>query len=46
MSRNEEYWALAAQLSQTPPELEGTVARARARVKKRSVRRLLGIPAA
>ena len=31
MNRNEEYWALVAQLSDTPPELEGTVERARAR---------------
>ena len=30
MNRNEEYWALVAQLSDTPPELEGTVERARA----------------
>ena len=33
MNRNEEYWALVAQLSDTPPELAGTVERARARIE-------------
>ena len=46
MNRNEEYWALAAQLRETPPELEGTVDRARARARKKHLRRWLGIPAA
>ena len=46
MNRNEEYWALAAQLRETPPELEGTVERARARARKKHLRRWLGIPAA
>ena len=42
MNRNEEYWALVAQLSDTPPELEGTVERARARARKRTLKRWLG----
>ncbi|WP_297720696.1 DUF4179 domain-containing protein [Intestinimonas sp.] len=46
MNRNEEYWALVAQLHDTPPELSGTVERARARTRKRTVRRWLGIPVA
>lgn len=46
MNRNEEYWALVAQLSDTPPELAGTVERARARARKRTLKRWLGIPAA
>ena len=46
MNRNEEYWALGAQLHDTPPELSGTVERARARTRKRTVRRWLGIPVA
>ena len=46
MNRNEEYWALVAQLSDTPPELEGTVERARARARKRTLKRWLGIPVA
>ena len=46
MNRNEEYWALVAQLSDTPPELAGTVERARARARKRTLNRWLGIPVA
>ena len=46
MNRNEEYWTLAAQLRDTPPELAGTVERARSRARKRALRRWLGIPAA
>ena len=46
MNRNEEYWALVAQLSDTPPELEGTVERAKARARKRTLKRWLGIPVA
>ena len=26
MNRNEEYWALVAELGETPPALDGTVA--------------------
>lgn len=28
MNRNEEYWALVAELGETPPALDGTVERA------------------
>ena len=46
MNRNEEYQALVAQLSDTPPALAGTVERARARARKRTLNRWLGIPVA
>ena len=39
MNRNEEYWALVAQLGDTPPELEGTVERAKSRARKRTLKR-------
>lgn len=34
MNRNEEYWALVAELGETPPALDGTVERARVRARK------------
>lgn len=46
MNRNEEYEALLQALEQTPPALEYTVQRARARCKKSRLRRALGVPAA
>lgn len=46
MNRNEEYWALIAELGDTPPELEGTVRRARDRARKASAGRWFGIPVA
>lgn len=46
MNRNEEYSALLQELEQVPPELDGTVDRARARLRRRRVRRWWGIPAA
>lgn len=35
MNRTEEYNALLHELEQTPPELDGTVDRARARLRRR-----------
>ena len=46
MNRTEEYNALLHQLEQTPPELDGTVDRARARLRRRRAGRWCGIPAA
>ena len=46
MNRNEEYWALVAELGETPPALDGTVERARVRARKARAGRWLGIPAA
>ena len=46
MNRTEEYWALVAQLRETPPELAGTVDRARARARRKRRGRRLGIPLA
>ncbi len=46
MNRNEEYWALVAELGETPPALDGTVERARGRARKARAGRWLGIPAA
>lgn len=45
MDRNEEYKALLRELDQTPPELEYTVTRAKARAKRRRARRWFGVPA-
>lgn len=46
MTRNEEYAALLTELENTPPELEYSVTRAKARAKKsRHFRRFLTIPA-
>lgn len=45
MTRMEEFEALRAELEQTPPELEHTVARARNRARRRIFKkRLFGIP--
>lgn len=46
MNREQEYWSLIRDLDQTPPALEGTVDRARARAKRARAGRWLGIPAA
>ena len=46
MNRTEEYNALLRELEQTPPELDGTVDRARARLRRRRAGRWCGIPAA
>lgn len=46
MNRNEEYNALLRELEQTPPALDGTVDRARARLRRRRAGRWWGIPAA
>lgn len=46
MNRTEEYNALLHELEQTPPELDGTVDRARARLRRRRAGRWWGIPAA
>ena len=46
MNRNEDYWALVAELGETPPALDGTVERARVRARKARAGRWLGIPAA
>ena len=46
MNRNEEYNALLRELDQTPPELDGTVDRARVRLRRRRAGRWCGIPAA
>lgn len=46
MNRTEEYWALVAQLRETPPELAGTVDRARARARRKRRGKRLGIPLA
>ena len=46
MNRTEEYWALVAQLRETPPELAGTVDRARARARRERRGKRLGIPLA
>lgn len=46
MNRNEEYNALLHELEQVPPELDGTVDRARARLRRRRAGRWWGIPAA
>ena len=45
MDRNEEYKALLRELDQTPPELEYTVTRAKARAKRSRARRWFGVPA-
>lgn len=45
MNRNEEYKALLAETEHTPPALEYTLQRARARRRKRRLERMLGIPA-
>lgn len=41
MNRREEYWNLVAQLSEEPPELEGSVQRAIRRAKRQRRRRPL-----
>ena len=46
MNRTEEYWALAAQLKEPPPELAGTVDRARARARRERRGKRLGVPLA
>lgn len=46
MNRNEEYNALLRELEQVPPALDGTVDRARARLRRRRAGRWWGIPAA
>lgn len=46
MNRIEEYWALTAQLREAPPELAGTVDRARARARRERRGKRLGIPLA
>lgn len=46
MNRNEEYNALLRELEQVPPALDGTVDRARARLRRRRAGRWCGIPAA
>lgn len=46
MNRTEEYNALLHELEQPPPELDGTVDRARARLRRRRAGRWCGIPAA
>lgn len=46
MNRTEEYWALAAQLKKPPPELAGTVDRARARARRERRGKRLGVPLA
>lgn len=46
MNRQEEYAALLSQLEATPPSLEGTVPRARARARRGRTLRLFGVPAA
>ena len=46
MDRKQEYEALLQALEETPPALEYTVQRARARKKRRRAGRILGIPAA
>ncbi len=45
MDRNEEYKALLRELDQTPPELEYSVTRAKARAKRSRARRWFGVPA-
>ena len=45
MDRKEEYSALLRELDQTPPELEYSVSRAKARARRGRARRWLGIPA-
>lgn len=44
MDRKQEYQVLLQELQQTPPRLEYTVQRAKARKKRHSVGRILGIP--
>ena len=46
MNRTEEYNALLRELEQVPPALDGTVDRARARLRRRRAGRWCGIPAA
>lgn len=46
MDRMEEYRALRAQLEETPPALAYTLTRAKAKHRRRHLRRFLGIPAA
>lgn len=46
MDRMDEYRALCAQLEETPPALEHTLTRAKARRRRRKFGRFLGIPAA
>jgi len=46
MNRMEEYRALAEELEKTPPALEYTLQRTRARAKRHRVRRLFGVPGA
>ena len=46
MNRTEEYWALSAQLKEPPPELAGTVDRARARARRERRGKRLGVPLA
>lgn len=46
MDRMDEYRALCAQLEETPPALEYTLTRAKARRRRRKFGRFLGIPAA
>ena len=46
MNRTEEYNALLRELEHSPPELDGTVDRARARLRRRRAGRRWGIPAA
>ena len=44
MNRNEEYNTLLRELDQTPPELEYTVTRAKARARRHQARRWVGVP--
>ena len=46
MDRLEEYRALCTQLEETPPALEYTLTRAKAKNRRRNLKRFLGIPAA
>ena len=46
MDRMQEYEALLHELEPTPARLEYTVQRAKARRRRRTLRRVLGIPAA
>ena len=46
MNRNQEYWQLIGALGEAPPELDGTVDRAKARARRARAGRWLGIPVA
>lgn len=43
MNRTQEYWDLVRELSQLPPGLDGTAARARERAKRRRAGRRWGL---